>query len=93
MTGVVAMFLSAAAAFVGITFLCWRARKAGYEEGFERGMDYAEEALLDEDEAVARLCRTLDTDRAGLRKVIRQADRNAHSSVLPDMRRHREEVN
>ena len=85
MSAVVAMFLSAAVGLVGIAFVYWRGTKDGFKEGFARG------------------CRRGYMN--GIRKqvgindfleMLRQADEeasSAHSSVLPDMRQHREEVN
>lgn len=70
-------------------FTYWRGTKAGRAEGYVAGLEDAEEALASEEQALDSLCRTLDTDRAGFRALMREADRrdrDADTGALPDAR-------
>ena len=92
--------LSAAVSVVGVAVFCYLSyrrgrsdgRAQGYEAGYGDGQVDLEEAMADEEESMARLYATLRTTPAGLRRLMREADRNAHSDVLPDLSGRREVV-
>lgn len=65
-----------AALGVGLSFLAFAGAFAlgyreGYSDGYDAGTEDAEEALDTEEQALDAICRTLDTDRAGFRALMR----------------------
>ena len=93
MTGASALtLLSAAVSLVGLAVIYFAGYKRGRSDGYAAGAADLEEALASPSSATARLYRTLNTDRAGLREVMREADRSAQSDVLPDLSGRREVI-